>query len=71
MELINDLKEILTNEDFVKTNNFYYEKHFCNSINKTEKVELKYKISLDSSDKIVKLGKCKHCNLVFYNENFE
>lgn len=72
MDLLEDIKNIVKNStQFVECKNYYYENHECSKTNKNEKIELKYKISYDTSDNILKLGYCPHCKTCFYHKDFE
>lgn len=71
MLYVKELKDILSDEEaFNKTSNYYYENHKCEKLNKEHKVYLNYIISSDNSDKVLKLGKCNHCNKVYYTETY-
>jgi hypothetical protein len=67
-----ELKDILNNSiEFVKTSNYFFENHHCCVLNDIVKVQLKYTIAENTSDRILKIGKCEHCNNSYYTENFE
>lgn len=72
MDLLTSLKNIMQNAtDFEKSKNFYYESHICQKSGNNKKVDLNFKLSNDTTDKIMKLGICKDCGKVFYCYDFE
>ncbi len=72
MEFLKNISTLLsTADDFVSTKNYYYESHDCKINGTIVKVDLKYKIKDNNSDKIVLFGVCPHCKTLFYHEDFE
>lgn len=72
MNLLEQFKVIFSDGiAFENTKNFYFEHHICEKSGNNEKVDLKFKIAYDGTDKIIKLGMCEKCKKVFYNKNFE
>ena len=72
MEVLNVIKDMLTNsEDMVQTNNFYYERHDCSATNSNVKVTLDYLLKKDGDPEIARIGMCKHCNTIFYHKDYQ
>ena len=70
MELLDELKAISKAEDFLETKNYYYEYHLCKATGKKEKVQLDFILSNELTDKILKFGFCKECNLCIYHYDY-
>lgn len=69
MELIEVLKDIGAKNEFVKSGNYYYERHIC-SDGEEKKVMMDYTLSSDTTDKILRFGVCEDCGRVFYHNDF-
>ena len=69
MNLLGDIKDVLVaSRKSVKTNNFFFEKHMCESKNEKIKVELLYTIRNNDSHDITNFGICPECKTIFYHE---
>ncbi len=72
MELLDSLKDIMSKANgFEKSKNYYFENHICNQTGNNIKVNLDFKLSTETNDKIMKFGICEHCKKVFYYYDFE
>ncbi len=72
MDILKNFMSVLNSaQGFTATRNYYYENHDCHAQGKVVKVDLKYKIKDNNSDKVVLFGACPFCNTVFYHEDYE
>ena len=72
MSLFEDTRAILTSaKGFVKTKNYFFCDHDCESTGKAERVNLIYYTCADKTRERVNFNICPHCRTVFYNETFE
>lgn len=72
MDLLDNLKDMMaTATDFKYCKNFYFENHLCTKTNEFVKINLDFKLSIETDDKVMKFGICKHCNTLFYHNDFE
>lgn len=72
MELLTSIKNLMQNAtSFEKSKNFYYENHICQNSGNNKKINLNFKLSSDTTDKIVKFGMCEDCGKVFYHSDYE
>lgn len=67
MELKDVLKTAGGAKEFVKSDNYYFERHMCGGEEK--KVMLDYTLSAETTDKIIKFGICEGCGKVFYHND--
>lgn len=68
METLEILKNIFnSNNEFIKSKNFYFETHLCTYDNTSKKVNFEYTIEQTSSNKSIVFGFCDDCKKMFYN----
>ncbi|MBR1736772.1 MAG: hypothetical protein IJ736_07120 [Firmicutes bacterium] len=71
-----DLLDIVKNNLKIEANieeskNYYFENHNCPKTGDNIRINLDYKISCETSDEIIKIGKCPNCSAIIYHRDFE
>lgn len=70
MDLLNELKSADKSCDFIETKNYYYENHICAVSGNTEKVNLDFTLSCETTDRILRFAKCALCGKYFYHYDY-
>lgn len=72
MDILKAVQDIFKNStDYIEVKNFYYENHKCEKNGNNKKVMLDFILSNETSDDIIRLGKCSECGKVFYHKDFK
>ncbi len=71
MKKIAEVQQILKDvKNFEKVKTYNFVTHECPVKNETFKVNLEYSVNFQDDKYFDIFGYCKHCNTVFYNEDF-
>ncbi len=74
LKLINLGREMLLSNNFVKTDNYYFQKHKCSALPQDSdevRVDLDFKLKDERQYDITLMGICPHCKTVFYHNDIE
>lgn len=67
-DVIEELKKC---ENFSESKNYYFQQHICEDSGQNIKIELKHKLTDESTKDIYLFGICDKCRTCFYHKDYE